>query len=120
MLNIDQPRAAASGTPTLAGLALAPNPGLLALTLMLAACSEEPEADSSAKPEFACSSVRSEYQKAQAHLRQRIEEVRAADEAAHKDGKSDVIRNRQFQQLMAEVERAEDRFAVRSKECVGD
>lgn len=92
---------------------------ILVLPPILAACSGQPEANATAESELACSSVRSEHQEARQQLRRRVEQIRTADEAARKSGKPDMARDKEFQKLMAEIERAERRFEVRSKECVG-
>ncbi|HYG46685.1 MAG TPA: hypothetical protein VD846_01980 [Allosphingosinicella sp.] len=93
---------------------------VLAFALPLAACSGEPQADAAAAPELSCSEVRSEHRQAREQLVRRVDEIRAAEAAAGTAGKPAIGRNREIQQLMADIERAEARFAARSRKCVGE
>jgi hypothetical protein len=90
--------------------------GFAALASILYGCSGESNAGSAGKARFTCSSVRSEYRKGRELVARRVQELRSA-EAASKAGSP---RHREFQELMADIERVEGRFAVRSKECVGE
>jgi hypothetical protein len=92
----------------------------LLVLLPLAACSGEPESSAAVKAGPGCSSVRSEHLKAREHIRRRVEEVRAAGEAARRTGRNDPALDGEFRSLMEEIERVEARFAARSKDCVGD
>jgi hypothetical protein len=93
---------------------------VLIVAVLVPACSSEPEAEAAANSQLSCSSVRSEYRLAHARLRERVAILRAADEAAGRTGTPDASLNRARLELMAEAERADGRFAARSKTCVGD
>jgi hypothetical protein len=84
---------------------------------ILYGCSAEPKTDHAAKARTACSSVRSEYREGRELVARRVQKLRSAASAA---GKPDIARDREFQRLMADIERVEARYAVRSKECVGE
>jgi hypothetical protein len=84
---------------------------------ILYGCSAEPKTDHAAKARTACSSVRSEYRQGRELVARRVQKLRSAASAA---GKPDIARDREFQRLMADIERVEGRYAIRSKECVGE
>ncbi|MEA3008821.1 MAG: hypothetical protein QOJ91_513 [Sphingomonadales bacterium] len=90
--------------------------GFAALASILYGCSGEPNAASGGKARYSCSSVRSEHRKGRELLARRVRQLRSAEAG----GKAGPPRHREFEELMAEIERVEGRFAVRSKECVGE
>lgn len=92
----------------------------LLLALPTAACSSEPKANGDVVTELGCSAVRREQFKAREQIERRVEQARAAVETARRTGKPEAALDREFQSLMEDIERAEGRFAARSKECVGD
>lgn len=92
----------------------------LALALPTAACSSEPKANGAVETELSCSAVRREQLEARKQIEQRVERARAAVETARRTGKPEAALDREFQSLMEDIERAEGRFAARSKGCVGD
>jgi hypothetical protein len=112
MLRIENPRA---GLPLIACTA-----PFLMLALPSAACSSERQPSATAEAELGCSAVRREQLKAREQIEARVERARAAVETARRTEKPQSALDREFRSLMEDIERAEGRFAARSKECVGD
>jgi hypothetical protein len=106
MLNVENLHAALAGKPIIAGLLAAS---------ALSGCSADPGAGSGPKPRLRCSVAREELRKDRELLARRVEKMRASRDAAAPGRPGG---DREFQELMADIERSEGRFAARSKECV--
>ncbi|HEY0411822.1 MAG TPA: hypothetical protein VGD66_01615 [Allosphingosinicella sp.] len=105
-LRIQNLHATVAGKPILAGMLAAS---------ILSGCSGESGAGAAPKAQLRCSDVRNDYQKDRERVARRVEELRRARDAARP---AESAQDREFQRLMADIERSERRFAVRSKECV--
>ena len=110
MLSSETPGAKVGERPNLAGILLAA--ALCASTL--SACSKGSEGKPGGEAKLRCSAVREELRKERELFAKRVEELRRDPDARA----AGPAQTRRFQALMADLEKIERRYAVRSKECV--
>lgn len=80
----------------------------------VSACSEGSEGEVRREAKLLCSSVRDDLRKERELFAKRVEALRGSPDARA----AGPEQNRRFQELMADLEKMEGRYAVRSKECV--